>query len=186
MTRYHIPRNTMTRAQYTDYVLGLPFVFAGDRVCYPSYEGQFVDVDGTLEGGTLIVPEPELFATTKAEFLTQTDTECDDIYFAVMGFRDVEYINAEAQALAYQVAGYTGTVPTLVAAYASGAGITAQAAAEYTLQLAAAWRPAMQAIRAYRTAAKTATLAATNEQELDVAKAAWTAFVANIRAQLGV
>lgn len=176
----------MTRAEYADYVLGLPFAFNGDRVCYPSYEGQFVDVDGTLKGGTLLQTAPEVFSEMKAEFNAQTDNECDDIYFTVMGFRDIEYINAEAQAIAYQAAGYTGTIPPLVAAYASGAGISAQAATEYTLALAAAWRPAMKAIRAYRTAAKTETIAATNEQELDAAKAAWAGFVASIRSQLGV
>lgn len=186
MNRYSIPRNVMTKAEYSAYATTLPWTFTGTHVLYPCWEFEYVSLEGTLDGGTLLQPAPEEFAQLKIAFNVQTDTECDDIYFAVMGFRDIEYINAEQQALAYQAAGYTGEVPPLVAAYATGAGITAQAAAEYTLALAAAWRPAMQAIRTYRTIAKSATIAAINEQELDAAKASWAGFVAGIRAQLGV
>lgn len=187
MNYYTIPRDGRTHAQYCEYVSGLPFVFNTDsRDLMPDYYREVVAVDGTLAGFDLATPEPDAFAARKAVFYAQADKDCDDIYFAVMGFRDIEYINAEAEAKAYASAGYTGTVPPLIAAYAAGASISAQQAADYTIALASAWRPDMQVIRQQRTAAKTAATAAAFDADLDTVIAEWSGFVAAMRGQLGI
>ncbi|MFZ5531483.1 MAG: hypothetical protein ACOY4U_10615 [Pseudomonadota bacterium] len=187
MNYYRIPREGRTHAQYSEYVSGLPFVFGTDsRALALDYYREVVAVDGTIAGFDLALPDPDEFAARKLVFAAQCDKDCDDIYFDVMGFRDIEYINAEAEAKDYIAAGYTGTVPPLIAAYAAGSGMSAQQAADYTMALANAWRPAMQTIRQERTSAKTAAQAAANDADFDAVVAGWAGFVAAMRGQLGI
>lgn len=187
MNRYSIPKGDCTTAEaYFAMVAALPWVYTNELPLYADFQNQIVDSPATLTGGLLLVPTPTELTILRNEALVKTDTDCDDIYFKVLGFRDIEYINAETEARAYKAAGYTGTVPALVAAYAYGSGTTAQQAADYTIALSDQWRPAMQAIRTYRTAAKTQLATVTNKQELDTAMAQWSGFVSSIKAQLGV
>jgi hypothetical protein len=116
----------------------------------------------------------------------QIDADADAIYGAVLGNRGEEYKNAEADALAYQAAGYQGTVPGGVASWATASGITAQDAADDILATAANWRGAMAQIRAERLLCKKLAEAAVDQAALDAVLAQWAGFVAAMRAALGL
>lgn len=76
-------------------------------------------------------------AATRAELCTQIDNAVSAIYTRYTRFSD-EYTLRLSQAQAYKDAGYKGTVPDQVAAYATPAGVTAQAAADLIIAQAAA------------------------------------------------
>ena len=79
-------------------------------------------------------------ATASADLVLQIDADTDAIYQQVIGNRAAEYTVAEAEALAYADAGYTGTVPASVASWATAKGWAAQAAADDIIATATAWR----------------------------------------------
>ena len=68
--------------------------------------------------------------------------------------RAFEYQAAERDAKAYAEAGFTGTTPPNVQAWADAAGMTTRQAAENILQEAALYNYALNAIRAYRLQGK--------------------------------
>ena len=103
----------------------------------------------------------------QAEAVQRIDSDVDRIYAAVIGNRQAEYEAAEREAQVYADAGYVGDVPPLVEAWAVAKAWTGQQAADDILTQAVA-----------RMAADAAGVQA--------ALAAWTAFVAAARAQLGV
>lgn len=124
-------------------------------------------------------------ATRKAAALLQIDAEVDAINLAVIGSRGQEYELAEQHGLAYQSAGYTGTVPSSVSSWAAAKGWTATQAADDILATAAQWRTAQAAIRAQRLLRKEQVRVATDSAGITAAMAAWAGFVAAIRGQLG-
>lgn len=125
-------------------------------------------------------------AAEKLSACLSIDADADAIYGAVQGNRIEEYRTAEAEALTYRAAGYAGTVPPSVAGWASAKGWTATQAADDILATAAAWRGAQAAIRAARLARKEQVRAATDAAGIAAALAAWGAFRAGVRAQLGL
>lgn len=124
-----------------------------------------------------------LAAITQA--VIRIDATADAIYAAALGNRATEYAEAEAQATEYKTAGYTGTVPAYVQAWATATGKTAQWAADDILATAATWRTAQTAIRAQRLICKQHAKAATTQSALDAVAVQWGAFVAQVKVQLG-
>jgi hypothetical protein len=136
-------------------------------------------------------PAPPTLAERQTEALRQIDADVDAITAAVIGNRGVEYIEAETQALAFQTAGFTGAAPSMVQAWVNAKGIegigwTAQQAAEDILAQAAAWRYAVDVIRANRLNAKAYIRIAEDDEDLAVATGTWAGFVQAIRSQLGI
>lgn len=135
------------------------------------------------------VPQPAdvpSLADRIAAAVRHIDADADAIYGAVLGNRGEEYKSAEADALAYQGAGYLGPVPAGVASWVSASGMTAQAAADDILATATAWRDAMAQIRAERLLRKQMAQAAVDQAALDAALAQWAGFVAGVRVSLGL
>lgn len=122
----------------------------------------------------------------QAEAVQRIDSDVDRIYAAVIGNRQAEYEAAEREAQAYADVGYEGDVPPLVQAWATAKAWTGQQAADDILAQAVAWRGAQAQIRAARLALKEQARMAADAAGVETALAAWTAFVAAARAQLGV
>lgn len=123
-------------------------------------------------------------ASIKAANLKKIDADVDAIYEAAIGNRATEYSEAEAQAVAFKTAGYTGTVPAFVTSWFTNntkALKTAQAAADDIITQANAWRGAAAAIRSNRLLAKK-NLA----NDVSTAMAQWQGFVTAIRGSLGL
>ena len=101
----------------------------------PRPDAQHVWKDGawTLDAALQAAAE----AATRTALCTQIDAAVAAIYTRYTRFSD-EYTLRLSQAQAYKDAGYTGTVPDQVAAYATPAGVTAQAAADLIIAQAAA------------------------------------------------
>lgn len=138
--------------------------------------------DHEWSGGEWVHVPPAPVLPTEAQALRQIDHDADAIVRDVIGDRGEEYRQAEADALAFQAAGFAGPAPGSVAVWAAASGMTEQAAAQDVLAQAAAWRTALLAIRQARLTAKAGVRAGTVAD----AMAAWAAFVAGIRLQLGV
>lgn len=148
-----------------------------------------------LTGVTTELPDSPLpmplLADSKSAAIARIDADVDAITSQVIGNRGVEYVEAEGQALAYQQAGYTGTVPPMVQAWVAAKAIegvtwTAQQAADDILATAAAWRGAVSLIRANRLNAKAYVRVAADDAALAAALANWAGFVAAVRQQLGI
>ncbi|MDP2369345.1 hypothetical protein [Rhodoferax sp.] len=135
---------------------------------------------------------PELampLAEQRADAVKKIDAETDALIGAVIGNRASEYERAEAQAIAYAAAGYTGPVPSSVQSWADAKvaqGWTTQMAADDILATANAWRPAQEAIRAQRLLRKEQARAAADPAAVAGVLAQWAGFLAAIRGQLGV
>lgn len=134
-----------------------------------------------LADGNTPAPAP-VAVITPAQALRQIDADVDAIYAAAIGNRGPEYEAAEADARAYQLAGFTGAVPASVASWVAASGMTPEAAALDILAQGTAWRQAAQAIRAQRLQAK----AGVRSGAIAPTLAAWAGFVAQMRAALGV
>jgi len=130
--------------------------------------------------------EAPTLASRVAATLTRIDSDVDTLYAAVIGNRAEEYRVAEAEAIAFKGAGYTGAVPASVASWASAKGWTATAACDDILATASAWRTAQSAIRAARLLRKEQARNAATAQELNTVTASWEGFVAAIRSQLAL
>lgn len=147
---------------------------------------RWVNGDWLLEAlppGTVLPPwVPPTPAQLQADALRQVDADADAIVRDVVGGRAEEYRQAEAEAQAFEAAGFTGEVPGMVAVWAQASGMTAQAAAQDILAQSAAWRGALLAIRQARLTAK----AVVRSGDVNGALATWGAFVVAIRLQLGV
>ena len=120
-----------------------------------------------------------------ADLVCRIDADADAIYAAKLGNRTTEYADAEIAAIAYRAAGYTGTVPEDVQSWATSTGSPAQWAADDIIATADSWRAAQKVIRARRLNCKEPARKATTQAELDAIEAQWSAFVAQIRMQLG-
>lgn len=125
-------------------------------------------------------------ATLKAAFIAQIDTDADALIRAVIGERASQYEGAEREALAYKAAGYTGTVPPKVQAWATAKAQTATWAADSQIATAAGWRNAENALYAKRLLLKETAQAAIDSDGLDTVKAQWTGFMAALKTSLGL
>jgi hypothetical protein len=121
----------------------------------------------------------------KDALIKEIDADVDGIYAAVIGNRQSEYALAESDASAYKAAGYTGAVPQSVQAWATASKQTAQWAADDILATAVQWRGAQSTIRENRLQRKEDVRNAETAAQMAEARAAWSSFVAAIRAQLG-
>lgn len=124
--------------------------------------------------------------TQKTTFILQVDTDTDALVKAVIGERASEYELAEKEATAFKAAGYSGTVPGSVAAWAAAKSWTAIQAADDIIATASGWRQAQLAIRTNRLTLKEAARVATDAAGLATVQAQWSGFMAAIRAQLGL
>ncbi|GAA0832660.1 hypothetical protein [Cupriavidus pauculus] len=130
-------------------------------------------------------PTPDL-ATATTMAITAIDKAADDARLAVAGdpLRAAEYQIAEAEAKAYQAAGYAGECPPSVKSWAEAKAWTSRQAADNIIAEAAAWTAALYAIRDVRLKAKeNARNAQTSEAVAEIAHAAVsqiTAMVANL------
>lgn len=88
---------------------------------------------------------PELVAERRQALADSIDSACAAIYLRVGRFTE-EYKEREAQALAYQAAGYAGVVPRAVAAFANPAGVTPTYATDLILSQATQLREALSAL----------------------------------------
>lgn len=95
------------------------------------------------------------FIPTEAELCARIDGAADRARRAVAGdpLRAVEYANAATEAQAFAAAGYQGTVPPMVAAWAIN-GRTPQQAADSILAEAAQYNAALVQLRTVRLQAK--------------------------------
>lgn len=117
--------------------------------------------------------------------IAKTYADVDALYATAVGNRAEEYRQAEAAALAYQAAGYSGAVSEYVSSWAaSNPPMTNAQSADVIIARAAALRSAMAAVRTQRFVSQAAMRAATTRAELDTAVAAWDAFVAATRTAL--
>lgn len=118
-----------------------PVTLAQDRV-----ELTPVQVEGvwTQQWGVVDAPAPEVAARRQA-LVDGIDAACAAIYTRVGRFAE-EYKEREAQALAYQAAGYAGAVPRQVAAFSTPAGVTPTYATDLILSQAAQLRGALSAL----------------------------------------
>jgi hypothetical protein len=121
-----------------------------------------------------------------ASTLYNIDADVDKIYATLMGNREAEYALAEKEALAYQAAGYTGTVPPSVQAWSAAKAKTATWATDDILAAATGWRTAQGAIRTNRLARKEAARNAVDAAALATVQAQWAGFLAAIKPQLGL
>lgn len=123
-------------------------------------------------------------ATLIASSVQRIDAEVDAIYAAALGNRGPEYTDAEQAAVAYQAAGYTGTVPEDVQSWATPKGWTATEAADDILAEAVKLRTAKSVIRRARLLRKEQVRAATTSAEVAAPMLAWAGFVAFIKTEL--
>jgi hypothetical protein len=140
--------------------------------------------DGT-QYVALAMPAGELSALVAA-FILKVDADVDAIYAAAIGNRTTEYTLAEEDAQAYKTAGYAGTVPASVQAWATAKSATATWSADDILATATAWRGAQATIRAARLLRKEEARVAADVGALAVIEAAWAGFVVAIRTSLGI
>lgn len=138
------------------------------------------DITAVLDGAGLL---GKVRSDMKSRLIKKIDTDADAIYQAVQGSRGSEYALAEADAVAFKAAGYTGSVPASVHAWAAAKSQTDQWAADDILATATAWRSAMSAIRTNRLACKEAARSAVDVSAVAIQ---WSGFVVAIRGQLGL
>jgi hypothetical protein len=142
----------------------------------------------TWNGSAVVanVPDPAILAAAKAAFIIKVDADVDAIYRDAIGNRTTEYTLANADAVAFKAAGYTGTVPSSVQSWATAKGWTAQAATDDMLATASDWLGAQVTMRAARLLRKEQARVAADAAALAVVMAAWAAFVVAIRTALGI
>jgi hypothetical protein len=127
----------------------------------------------------------ELLNAEIATFVLQIDTDADVLIREVIGERASQYAGAEREALAYQAAGYTGTAPPKVQAWATAKNQTATWAADSQIAAAANWRSAEDALYATRLLLKEKGRNAIDAESLDVIKTQWAEFMMALRLQVG-
>lgn len=139
-------------------------------------------------GGNCVITEAPApsFADVRAAAIRTIDADVDAIYAAVIGNRQAEYDLAEKDAQAYKAAGYTGTVPASVQAWADAKKQTAKWAADDILATSANWRTLQADIRAYRLGRKEDARNATDVAGVDAVMTTWAEYVARTRTALGV
>ena len=177
----------------SDNITGL---YSSDNGNVPVDGIEVADADGELlrrgfagykhSAGVVVKDTTAELAAAVKKAVAGTYTDVDAIYAAAVGNRAPEYEQAEQAALAYQAAGYTGTASPYVADYAIAAGITDQQSADLIIARAAGLRAAAQSMRSQRFTSQKAMRDATTQAGLDVAVATWDAFIAQVRASLGL
>lgn len=140
---------------------GLP----GDLVDATDEEWQTVGIGaapagmtrGTVNGRPAwVLPPPPDLPTATALAISAIDLAADDARLGIAGdpLRATERQIAEAEAKAYQAAGYVGECPPSVKSWAEAKNWTATQAAESILAAATAWNAALYEIRDVRLKAK--------------------------------
>jgi hypothetical protein len=114
--------------------------------------------------------------------IARIDADVDRIYTLVVGNREPEYRQAEAEAIAFQQAQFQGVVPPMVQSYAASDSKSPQQAAESILSKAEDWRQASAAIRAARLAAK----AQVRSGDFTGFQTYWAQFLQSVSTTLGV
>lgn len=127
-----------------------------------------------------------LLVVNKLSACLQVDLDVDKIYQDAVGNRVTEYQLARDQALAYQAAGYTGTVPVTVQHWADLNAQTTHWSADNILAQSVAWAGAQLTIRDHRLTAKSQARAAIDQPSLDTVMTGWNGFVTYIRTALGI
>ena len=148
----------------------------------------------SYEDGEWTLVAADAYAARAAEDLARRvsavvrkiDADADLIYTAALGNRATEYAQAEADATVYKDAGYAGSVPGYVQAWATATGKAAHWAADDILATAQGWRDAQAQIRLNRLSRKELARKATTATELDTVRTQWAAFVVAIRSQLRI
>lgn len=125
-------------------------------------------------------------AQAMPQLLAKIDADVDAIYAAVVGNRSDEYNAANEDATAYKAAGYTGTVPATVQAWADAKGWAPTQSADDILAAAARLTALRNTIRVQRLAKKEAARTAANKAALDTVAAQWAAALAAIRTGAGL
>ncbi|MFZ3289254.1 MAG: hypothetical protein WA191_20740 [Telluria sp.] len=136
--------------------------------------------------GTAVVEMPRDTTAEKTAFILQIDADADALIRAVIGERASQYEGAEREALAYKAAGYTGTVPPKVQAWATAKAQTATWAADSQIATAATWRSAEDALYAKRLLLKETASNAVDAAALDAVKVQWATFLVALKGQLGL
>jgi hypothetical protein len=129
-----------------------------------------------------VTEKPEALNKRIANYVARIDSDVDRIYTLVVGNREPEYRQAEAEALAFQQAGFQGPVPSMVQDYATADNLSAQQSAQSILAKAESWRQASAAIRTARLAAKSQV----RSGDLAGFLVTWPQFLQNISTALGV
>jgi hypothetical protein len=111
-----------------------------------------------LFGGEQVWIETSASAQALPAVIAAIDAAADAARTAAIGdpARAIEYQRAEMQARAYAAAGYAGTVPRCVLAWATPKNWTGQQAADDIIATAEVWYEALDTIREMRLAAKEA------------------------------
>jgi hypothetical protein len=121
------------------------------------------------------------FIDANGTFILKIDADADALIRAVIGERASQYESAEREALAYKAAGYTGTVPPKVQAWATAKNQTARWAADSQIETAEIWRNAENDLYAKRLLLKEQTRNTTDITELDLIKSDWDQFMGLLR-----
>lgn len=125
-----------------------------------------------------------------AAAIAKTYVDVDTIYDLAVGRRTTEYSNAEAAAVAYKAAGFTGPVSDYISGHAAsnptGQVQTNAWAAQQIIERADAFRWAELQMRNVRFARQAAMRAAASDEELAVAVGAWDGFIEFVRSNLGL
>jgi len=139
---------------------------------------------GDLWDGTVFSKVPRDMAAEKTAFILQIDTDADALIRSVIGERYSQYEGAEREALSYKMAGYTGTVPPKVQAWATAKNQTATWAADSQIAKAEAWRNAENTLYAKRLLLKETARNVTDATALDTIKVQWDEFMIALKLQL--
>lgn len=156
-----------------------PFAYASQFTTAP--DG--VEVGWSYDGNVYTPPAPPPLALRRAALIRKIDADIDAIYRAMQGDRGPEYTRAEAEAIAFKQAGYTGAVPDSVASWANAKAWTATQATDDILATATGWRTAQSAMRATRLSCKEI---ARTANDLTAVTAQWEAFLVTIKTALGI
>lgn len=118
-----------------------------------------------------ILQRAALGAVDREALCADIDHQADALRLAIVGdpVRTEEYRLARDEAAAYIAAGYTGTVPPTVQAWATAKAWTAQRAADDIAATAQAWESALYAIRSIRLIGKEAVRNATTDSAAQAA-----------------
>jgi hypothetical protein len=155
----------------------------------PPYDSELSDLipvvpvpEWVTEVSFEVIPKENADAIQRAKLIQKIDTDVDRVYLHAIGNRGPEYTEAERQATEYAGDSYAGPAPYYVSCWAEAKGWNSQQAADDILTQAAAWRSAAAALRANRLAAKEAV----RTGDVVTAMASWTAFVSQLRVNLGL
>ncbi|CAN7476050.1 hypothetical protein LJR118_003265 [Acidovorax sp. LjRoot118] len=152
-----------------------------------SLVGDLWDGESYVTPASVLEPLSIPLSVAQARAVSSIDVAVDHIYAVMLGNRQPEYEAAERQASAFADSSYAlQPVPGMVQSWATAKGWPAAQAADDILTQAAQWRATQELIRAQRLLRKEQVRSALDADELAAAMQAWSAFVATVRAQLGL